>query len=174
MRKLFISSFLLFSILFCVSCVATNNNSDRDIVDIPIGELVDLTIATTKNYKSTRLPAGKLKAFFLAKFEDSSMFTDFEIISQNEENFYIIATGTREKKPTRFGVELEVTDNNLVLQDFNKLFFTCISHYCKTCDFKFDADGAISGCNCAELTETPPKGFAACEHTLAIKTLEKD
>ena len=174
MKNLLSIKLWLFSILIFVSCDATKKSNDTDIVDISLGELVDLTIATTKNYKSAKLPTAKLKTFFLAKFEDSGVFGDFEIITKNEKNFYITAIGVREKKPTRFGVELEITDNNLVLQDFNKLFFTCIAHYCKACDFKFDTKGAISGCNCAELTETPPKGFAACEHTIAIKTLEKD
>jgi hypothetical protein len=167
----------IFSILVFFSCVATDKTdkaNKTDIVDIPMGQLIDLTVATTKNYESTRLPAGKLKAFFLAKFEDSGLFNDFEVITKNDKNYYLIATGIREKKPTRFGVELEVTDDNLVLQDFNKIFFTCIAHYCKACDFKFSDDGEISGCNCAELTENPPKDFAACEHTLGIKTLEKD
>ena len=131
MKKLLAAKFWLFSVLICVSCVATNKSNDTDAVDIAVGELVDLSIATTKNYQSTRLPTGKLKAFFFAKFADSAVFTDFEIITKNEKVFYIIATGIREKKPTRFGVELEVIGNNLVLQDFNKLFFTCISHYCK-------------------------------------------
>lgn len=174
MKKLLTAKFWFFSVLICVSCVATNTSNDTDIVDIPMGELVDLTIATTKNYQSARLPTPKLKAFFLGKFEDSGMFSDFEIITKNKKNFYITARGIREKKPTRFGVELEVSENNLVLQDFNQLFFTCIAHYCKACDFKFNDDGEISNCDCPEITETPPKGFAACEHTIAIKTLEKD
>lgn len=174
MKNLLAIKLCLLSILICLGCDATKKSSETDVVDIAVGELIDLTVATTKNYKSAKLPTAKLKAFFLAKFEDSGAFSDFEITTKNEKNFYIVATGIREKKPTRFGVELEVDNDNLVLQDFNKLFFTCIAHYCKACDFKFDAKGAISGCNCAELTETPPKGFAACEHTIAIKTLEKD
>jgi hypothetical protein len=171
MRNLFTIQYILIFTLIFTSCVATNKKqSSRSMASISMEELMDFTVATTNSYASEQLPLAQLKAFFLVNFEGSTGFNDFKVITNDNQHFYITATGTREKKHTRFGVELGLSGNDLVLQVSNKLFFTCIAHYCEACDFKFSAEGSITGCGCSELTEDPPKGVVPCEHTISIKT----
>jgi hypothetical protein len=144
--------------------------SDDDIFNI----LSEKKLCALAKYKTASLPTKYLKTFFLAKFEDSKSFNDFEIVTQNKETYYLIASGKRERKDTKFGIELEIKGTDLYLQDLNKLYYTCIGHYCDDCNFKFSSKGTIGGCKCDNLTEEPPKGFSPCEHTIAIKTKEKE
>lgn len=173
-----INYFLLILTLFLASCDGSkpvargglDASSNDDIFNI----LDEKKLCPVSKYKTQSLPTKHLKTFFTAKFEDSKSFNDFEIVTQDNETYYLIASGKRERRATKFAIELEVQGSDLYLQDLNKLYYTCIGHYCDDCNFKYSSKGTIGGCDCGHLTEEPPKGFSPCEHTIAIKTKEKE
>ena len=145
-----------------------------DLDDAIFDNFEEIKLCKVTDSKNLDLPVIKLQACFRGKFEDSRGFNDFQIISQNQKDYYLIAKGTREGSLAQFATELVEKDGELVLQDFDRLYYTCIARYCDACAFKYSNNGTIAGCNCAEEKEDKPTGYAACEHTIGIKTSEKE
>ncbi len=162
--------------LLIVNCDATkkSNNDNNKSDEVTFGKIQNLTLGNTKDYQSIKLPDAKVKMFFVRKFDNSKGFNNFKIISKNEKDYYLICKGSREGDDSQFAIELEVSEQKLILQDVNKLYYTCIARYCDACSFKYNKNGTIGGCDCEKQTKDKPTGYAACEHTIAIKTEEKE
>jgi hypothetical protein len=175
-RPLFLFIGLTLLILGCdASKKSTNDkNANEKSDEVLFGKATSIPLGKAAKYESIDLPASKFKGFFSNKFEDSKDFEDFKIITKNNADYYLICKGLREKDPAQFAMELELIEGNLILQDVNKLYYTCIARYCAACAFKYNKNGTIGGCDCSEAKQDKPKGYAACEHTIAIKTEEKE
>lgn len=160
--------------LFLLGCNASKTSNSISDDNLFEGQ-ANRTLCKKAEYANANLKTNQLKVFFSNKFENSRNFGNFNIITEDNTNFYLVATGKREGAATRFGIELAVVNDKIILEDFDKFYFTCIARYCNACDFKFNADGTIGGCNCtANSDEQPPKGYSPCEHTIAVKTSEKE
>lgn len=160
-------------VLFLASCDGSKNVADN-AKDAVFDNFENVMVCKANNYKKANLPDAKLKICFKGKFEESRNFTDFEVVSQNQETYYLIAKGMREGNTAQFAAELTEKDGELFLEDFNKLYYTCIARYCEGCTFKYTKDGTVGGCDCGEEQADKPKGYAACEHTIGIKTADKE
>lgn len=176
MKQLFLFAGLALLILGCdASKKSTNDKKDNEKNDeITFGKAASIILGKAAKYESIDLPADKFKTFFSNKFEDSKGFKDFKIITKNNKDYYLICKGSRENDLSQFAMELELIEDNLILQDVNKLYYTCIARYCDACAFKYNKNGTIGGCDCGKEADEKPKGYAACEHTIAIKTEEKE
>ncbi len=166
---------LILLISLMTACTPSQKSGGKEATKEDIfNKLSSISLGSISKYEKLKLPKAKIRAFFSAKFAESNDFKNFKVLTKNEIDYYLVASGMREDKNTQFAVELEQKQDNLILQDFDKLYYSCIGEYCKECSFRFDDKGTINGCSCETLTEEPPQGRTACEHSIGIKSLEKD
>lgn len=157
------------------ACTPSQKSAEKAMEKEDIfNKLSSITLGLTPKYKSLKLPKTKLRVFFSEKFGDSNGFKKFKIITDNEADYYLIASGMREGKKTQFAVELMQKQGYLIVEDFDQLYYSCIAKYCEDCSFRFNGKGTIGGCSCEALTEEPPNGRTACEHSIGIKSSEKN